>query len=88
MPKLACGCTPDASGFGWCGECVRTLHEKIWREMPAKKRAYDRHFAPNQSRELDATAWVNEGCCSCHIDPPCSYCLSKSEAEANEEIGL
>ncbi len=37
MPKLSCGCTPDASGFGWCSECRRKLREKIWANMNEKQ---------------------------------------------------
>ena len=52
-PKLKCGCVPDASGFGYCNECVRNLRLKIWRNMDEKKKQYDRHFAPEESAELD-----------------------------------
>lgn len=82
MP-LACGCTPDASGFGRCGECVRKHREKIWKNMSEKDRRYDRHFAPEQSAALDKSLDDDDGerntCCSCHINPPCSYCTDKRE---------
>ena len=78
---LACGCTPDASGFGWCSECVRKLREKIWRNMPEKKKRYDRQFAPEQSKRLDeATTDEHNTGCSCHINPPCSYCVDKESS--------
>ena len=77
---LSCGCTPDASGYGYCGECTRKLREKIWANMSKEKKAYDRHFDPSGSRELDDALdgyeEYNTGC-SCHINPPCSYCTSK-----------
>jgi hypothetical protein len=41
MDKLPCGCTPDASGYGYCGECTRELRQKIWREMDENKKNYD-----------------------------------------------
>lgn len=75
--KLACGCTPDASGFGYCGECTRKLREKIWNEMSKKDRDYDRHFAPQQSQKLDDAMNEPYQGCSCHINPPCSYCVNK-----------
>lgn len=87
MSELTCGCTPDASGFGYCGECTRKLHEKIWKEMSEKDRDYDRQFDPRQSKALDDSLEqedeeegreYNTGC-SCHINPPCSYCTSQSE---------
>lgn len=72
--KLDCGCTPDASGFGYCGECCQKLSAKIWSEMSEKEKDYDRHFAPAEDRE------PYDGC-SCHLHPPCSYCVSKYEDE-------
>lgn len=79
---LACGCTPDASGFGWCSECVRKLRNKIWRKMSEEKKSYDRTFAPEESKILDDEydREYNTGC-SCHINPPCSYCTSSKEEE-------
>ncbi len=53
MAKLSCGCEPDASGYGYCGECTRKLREKIWNNMSEKRKQYDRHFAPGQSKTLD-----------------------------------
>ncbi len=85
MAKLPCGCTPDASGFGYCGECTRKLREKIWKNMSEDKKNYDRHFDPGQSGKLDSAITDYdkgdyEGC-SCHINPPCSYCVNKDEEE-------
>lgn len=85
MTKLSCGCTPDASGFGYCGECVRKLRERIWKNMSEDRKNYDRHFAPSQSQSLDnAISDYNEGSyegCSCHINPPCSFCTDKNDEE-------
>ena len=54
MPNLACGCTPDASGYGHCSACKRKLNEQIWRNMSEEKRQYDRTFDPGPSRKLDS----------------------------------
>lgn len=81
--KLSCGCTPDDSGFGYCSECVRKLRKKIWANMSRERRDYDRHVAPEQSQALDEELNednYNTGC-SCHINPPCSYCISKGEED-------
>lgn len=77
MAKLSCGCTPDASGFGYCGECVRKLREKIWKNMSEERKNYDRYFAPAQSKTLDDAMIDYEGNrgCSCHINAPCSFCV-------------
>ncbi len=74
--SLTCGCTPDASGFGYCGECCRKLRAKIWAEMSDKKKDYDRYVDP----ALDDIEPYDG--CSCHINPPCSYCISKNSEEA------
>ncbi len=84
MVKLKCGCKPDASGYGWCGECTRKLREKIWSRMSEKRKQYDRHFAPEQSQGLDnaiddAESEAYETGCSCHISPPCSFCVNKND---------
>ncbi len=77
--KLPCGCTPDASGYGYCGKCVKALRTKIWREMPESKKEYDRQFAPVESEKYDEyIAEEHNTCCSCHINPPCSYCTSQN----------
>ena len=78
MHKLPCGCTPDASGYGYCSECVQKLRKKIWLKMDEKRRKYDRYFAPKESAALDAE------CCSCHINPPCPFCLSRNEEKVEE----
>jgi len=86
--KLKCGCTPDASGYGYCSDCVRALRQKIWNRMSEKKRRYDRHFAPEQSKEVDKNKELDEVMpgeyntgCSCHINPPCSHCVDEREDE-------
>ena len=83
--SLPCGCTPDASGYGYCSECTRKLKEKIWANMSEERKNYDRHFAPGESKALDSSisdykGGTYEGC-SCHINPPCSYCMSKNDEE-------
>lgn len=84
MSKLSCGCTPDASGFGYCSECCRTLQAKIWKNMSEEKKNYDRHFSPAASRALDeAEEYGDEGGCSCHINPPCGYCVSKDDEDCD-----
>ena len=54
--------------------------------MSEKRKNYDRHFAPEQSEELDRDLddFLNDGSCSCHINPPCDYCIAKSEKQEEE----
>ncbi len=79
MNKLECGCVPDASGFGYCSKCTSSLRKKIWRKMSEERKNYDRTFAPRQSLDLDVSTFEEdiERGCSCHINPPCSYCVEK-----------
>lgn len=79
MP-LPCGCTPDASGFGYCGECTRKLREKIWSKMSEGRKNYDRQFSSEESQKLDNAMieYDKDDSCSCHINPPCGYCIDKS----------
>ena len=85
--SLPCGCIPDASGYGYCSECERKLKEKIWKNMSEDKKNYDRHFDPHGSKVLDDAIDKydrGEGGCSCHINPPCDYCVNKGEEEEDE----
>lgn len=79
--RRACGCVPDASGFGYCEDCVSQLRAQIWSRMSEKDKNYDRHFSPMQSAELDDVHYEPYDNCSCHINPPCSYCTSKGEED-------
>ena len=83
MGKLSCGCTPDESGYGWCGDCRRKLREKIWASMNDGEKKYDRCFSPQRSKDLDDAMddYEHERGCSCHINPPCSYCVSRTDDE-------
>lgn len=82
---LNCGCEPDASGFGWCDKCVAGLRKKVWANMSEDRKNYDRHFAPVETMALDVDEGIfesrNYDSCSCHINPPCSYCTSKGEED-------
>jgi hypothetical protein len=54
--------------------------------MSEKDRAYDRFVDPVNSGTLDTGRDVDldryEQGCSCHISPPCGYCTSQSEEDA------
>jgi len=79
--KLKCGCTPDASGYGYCSECTRKLREKIWANMSERKKSYDRHFDTAGSKALDDAVEEYDTVCTCHINPPCSHCVSKGSED-------
>jgi len=80
MKKSPCICVP---GLYDCGDCTRKLREKIWKGMSEDKKNYDRHFDPGGSRALDNALHDYDSeepsGCSCHINPPCSYCVNLKE---------
>ena len=83
MNKLSCGCTPDASGYGYCYECTMKLRRKVWNKMSEEEKGYDREFAPGQSEVYDEIC--RDDVCSCHILAPCEYCIKESQEKEKEE---
>ena len=82
--RLKCGCIPDSSGYGYCSKCTRLLRKKIWRDMSEDRKNYDREFAPRQSLELDIAEFEDDiGGCSCHINPPCQYCIGLTNEQSD-----
>lgn len=77
-PRCSC-----VEGQYQCGFCRGIERQKIWNRMSAKDRAYDRYVDPRNSTVLDSGMDVDldryEAGCSCHINPPCSFCTSQSE---------
>lgn len=82
--NVGCGTQYD------CGPCTRELHVSIWKKMTPEQRNYDRMVDPMGAYTSglsapggDAHIWDSEpeACCSCHISPPCSYCVNKSTEE-------
>lgn len=79
--KLPCGCIPDNSGYGYCDKCCKSLKQKIWSQLSEKQKDYDRYFSPYESAELDDNDIEPYEGCSCHINPPCSYCTKQNEED-------
>lgn len=82
--QLSCGCVPDQYD---CGECTRKRREKIWANMSAKDKAYDRWRAPEPSKALDDALnnYMKDEGCSCHIVVPCNYCINQSKEPSDEK---
>lgn len=68
-----------------CGFCRGIKRQRIWNGMSEEQRAYDRRFDPSNSAVLDSGRGIDldlyEQGCSCHICPPCSYCMSLTEED-------
>ena len=74
-----------------CGRCKRERYEAIWRRMTPGQRAYDRMVDPMGAYTCgisvpggDRFMYTNDSC-SCHINPPCSYCVNRSIEEYADE---
>jgi hypothetical protein len=78
-PRCSC-----VTGHYECGFCRGIKRQRIWNQMSAKDRAYDRYVDPANSSVLDAGMSVDlaeyERGCSCHLSAPCSFCTSQSES--------
>ena len=66
MPSEKCGCV---TGHYTCGKHRRQRMAKAYRRLTPEQKAYDRRVDPLGFYHQDFPAG-----CSCHINPPCSYC--------------
>ena len=71
---LACG-----SGYWDCGKCRDELHRAIHRQLTPEQKAYDNMVDPLGAYHTDYDR--EPTCCSCHINPPCGYCVNHSDDE-------
>ena len=79
---LDCGCISNRKGgyFSFCCKHAFENREKAWSEMSERQRDYDRKFGfdINAMSEDDLRKGIpdeDSDCCSCHIDPPCQFCV-------------
>lgn len=66
-PKCSC-----VTGQYECWHCRKPKLEAIKRRLTPAQQEYDRLAMAGWPKEDDRKA----ECCSCHINPPCGYCLS------------
>lgn len=80
----ACGTYYD------CDKCLRKKRERIWANMTPEQRNYDRMVDPQGAHTSGLSAPGGDrflyedrepSGCSCHISPPCNYCIEKSEEQ-------
>jgi hypothetical protein len=69
---LACG-----SGYWDCGKCAYEHRRAAWNNLTPQQRAYDNMVDPLGAYHTDFS--VEDRGCSCHISPPCNYCINKGE---------
>ena len=67
-------------GYQTCMVCEKA----IWDNMKQEGRDYDNRVDPQGAYHTDFTHYVEseeERGCSCHINPPCSYCVNKNSED-------
>lgn len=62
-------------GYYTCGRCQKEINRQSWMRMTEKEKAYDRHVDPLGAYTSGYSAGASTSC-SCHISPPCSYCVN------------
>lgn len=83
-PRCSC-----VTGQYECGFCQAISRQRIWNNMSEKDRDYDRYVDPANSLVLDSGRALNinniERGCSCHINPPCSWCTDSENPQNQQE---
>ena len=74
MHNNICICVP---GHYTCGKHRRLERAKAFRKLTPEQKAYDRQVDPLGAYHTDFPAG-----CSCHISPPCSYCVGNTDEES------
>lgn len=72
-PNL-CSCEP--ADHEECGLCKRARRAYSYRHLTDEQKAYDKHVDPQGAYHTDFPSG-----CSCHINPPCSYCVDQWKEE-------
>ena len=68
-----CTCGPEPVLHDGCGLCRRASQARAYRSLTFAERAYDNYVDPLHAYHENFA----DGC-SCHIAPPCEYCVNKS----------
>jgi hypothetical protein len=79
--NLACG-----QGYWDCGKCSYDRRKAAYRRLTPEQKAYDNLVDPLGAyhTDFDRLERQSEDGCSCHINPPCSYCVSQPSEESEE----
>jgi len=73
----------SACGVYWtCGKCSAEDNKRAWARLTPAQKAYDNHVDPLGAYHTDYDAvGYDDGSCSCHINPPCSYCVNQPDPD-------
>lgn len=72
---LSCG-----AGYWDCGKCEDEMRRAAYKRLTPAQKAYDNFVDPLGAYHTDYDR-EPQGC-SCHISPPCSYCVNHSDDDA------
>lgn len=61
----------------YCGKCADERRRIAYKSLTPKQKAYDNTVDPLNAYHTDYDR--ESSGCSCHINPPCSYCTSKEQ---------
>jgi len=70
----ACG-----DGCWYCDKCSEESNLAAYNRLTQEQKDYDNMVDPLGAYHTDYDR-VPEGC-SCHINPPCSYCVNKNDED-------
>lgn len=71
------GDTACGSGYWDCGKCKDEIHRAAYKRLTPAQKDYDNFVDPRGAYHTDYDSEPRG--CSCHINPPCNYCTSKSD---------
>jgi len=62
-----------------CGRCAREENRAAFNRLTPEQKAYDNFVDPlNAYHDPRGYRDDDEGGCSCHINPPCSFCVRET----------
>jgi hypothetical protein len=74
-----CDCGPEPVLHDGCGLCRRASMRKSHLNLTADQRNYDKMVDPLGTYHIDFPLE-----CTCHISPPCGYCIENSRPEVEK----
>lgn len=63
-------------GYWDCGKCEDESRRAAYQRLTPEEKAYDNMVDPLFIYHYDYDR--EQECCSCHINPPCSYCVKNA----------
>lgn len=64
-------------GYWDCGKCKDEMRRAAYKRLTPAEKAYDNFVDPRGAYHTDYDREL-EGC-SCHINPPCSFCVNQGD---------